>query len=117
MEKKNAFTITRARPEDAAALLDYLKIVGGETDNLSFGAEDIHIHVEEKAKQLAEQENSRDTVLFIARANGEIIGEPFAAAYESPGRIWHRCAKSMVGPRRCLCADAGDSEICGSKRF
>ena len=34
MEKKNAFTITRARPEDAAALLDYLKIVGGETDNL-----------------------------------------------------------------------------------
>ena len=32
MEKKNAFTITRARPEDAAALLDYLKIVGGEID-------------------------------------------------------------------------------------
>lgn len=41
MEKKNAFTITRARPEDAAALLDYLKIVGGETDNLSFGAEGV----------------------------------------------------------------------------
>ena len=33
MEKKNAFTITRARPEDAAALLDYLQeteIKGGE---------------------------------------------------------------------------------------
>ena len=48
MEKKNAFTITRARPEDAAALLDYLKIVGGETDNLSFGAEGVPLAPEEE---------------------------------------------------------------------
>ena len=54
MEKKNAFTITRARPEDAAALLDYLKIVGGETDNLSFGAEGVPLAPEEEqAKVLA----------------------------------------------------------------
>jgi hypothetical protein len=32
------FVIERARPEAAAELLDYLKVVGGETDNLSFGA-------------------------------------------------------------------------------
>ena len=32
------FIIERARPEEAAALLDYLKIVGGETGNLSCGA-------------------------------------------------------------------------------
>ena len=32
------FVIERAQPEEAAALLDYLKIIGGETDNLSFGA-------------------------------------------------------------------------------
>ena len=32
------FVIERARPEEAAALLDYLKIIGGETENLSFGA-------------------------------------------------------------------------------
>lgn len=36
MEKKAPFMITQVRPEDAAALLDYLKCVGGETDNLSF---------------------------------------------------------------------------------
>ncbi len=35
------FVIERARAEDAAALLDYLKIVGGETENLSFGAEGV----------------------------------------------------------------------------
>ena len=34
MEKKAPFMITQAWPEDAAALLDYLKCIGGETDNL-----------------------------------------------------------------------------------
>ena len=33
------FSIVRAQEEDAAALLEYLKIVGGETDNLSVGAD------------------------------------------------------------------------------
>ena len=37
----SAFTIERARPEEAAALLEFLKIVGGETDNLSFGADGV----------------------------------------------------------------------------
>ena len=68
------FMIEQAKPQDAALLLDYTKAIGGETDNLSFGAEDIHIHVEEKAKQLAEQENSCDNVLFLAKADGIIIG-------------------------------------------
>ena len=40
------FIIENARPEDAAAILDYLKIVGGETDNLNMGAEGIPITVE-----------------------------------------------------------------------
>ena len=33
------FVVTRAVPEDAAALLELLRISGGETDNLTFGAE------------------------------------------------------------------------------
>ena len=40
------FVIERARAEDAAALLDYLKIVGGETENLSFGAEGVPLDLE-----------------------------------------------------------------------
>ena len=35
------YTIVRAVPEDAAALLGYLKIIGGETANLSFGPEGV----------------------------------------------------------------------------
>ena len=40
------FVIECARQEEAAALLDYLKIIGGETDNLSFGAEGVPLSLE-----------------------------------------------------------------------
>lgn len=38
---KTAFEIQRAEAADAAALLEYLKIIGGETENLSFGPEGV----------------------------------------------------------------------------
>ena len=53
MEKKAPFMITQAWPEDAAALLDYLKCIGGETDNLSFGPEGVPLDVEAETQYLA----------------------------------------------------------------
>ena len=88
MEKKNAFTITRARPEDAAALLDYLKIVGGETDNLSFGAEGVPLAPEEEQAYLRTQVDSPDHVQYLARVGGELIGT--ASLNRKPGRMRHR---------------------------
>ena len=35
--------ITKAMPEDAKKLLEYLKKIGGETDNLTFGSEGLLI--------------------------------------------------------------------------
>lgn len=39
--QQTSFEIVRAQAQDAAALLEYLKIVGGETENLSFGPEGV----------------------------------------------------------------------------
>ena len=39
------FTITRVTADDAEALLEHLKTVGGETDNLTFGAEGLPVTV------------------------------------------------------------------------
>ena len=49
------FVIVRAQAEDAAALLEYLKIIGGETDNLSFGPEGVPLSVEQEASYLGMQ--------------------------------------------------------------
>ena len=56
------FVIERARAEDAAALLDYLKIVGGETENLSFGAEGVPPDLETERDYLRSQCESADNV-------------------------------------------------------
>jgi|GEM_PF-2911517 len=120
MEKKNAFTITRARPEDAAALLDYLKIVGGETDNLSFGAEGVPLAPEEEQAYLRTQVDSPDHVQYLARVDGELIGT--ASLNRKPGRMRHRgvfgiSLKGVVGLRCGLGPDGGRPCLCAGKRL
>ena len=68
------FVIERARAEDAAALLDYLKIVGGETENLSFGAEGVPLSLEAEQDYLRSQYGSADNAQYFAKVDGEIIG-------------------------------------------
>mgnify|MGYP004642552429 FL=1 len=82
------FVIERARAEDAAALLDYLKIVGGETDNLSFGAQGVPLSLEAEQAYLRAQCESTDNVQYLAKANGEIIGT--ASLNRKPRRMSHR---------------------------
>ena len=44
--------IKEASPEDALARIEYSKKIGGETDNLSFGAEGFPISVEGEAEYI-----------------------------------------------------------------
>ena len=69
------FVIERARPEEAAALLDYLKIVGGETENLSFGAEGVSLDLEAEQDHLRMQSESTDNVLLMRGAAGNFTYE------------------------------------------
>ena len=81
-------TIERANPEDAAAILAYLKQVGGETDNLTFGAEGLPFTVEAETEYLAQLEHSRNDIMLIAKCNGEIVGD--ASLSRLPRRMSHR---------------------------
>ena len=67
------FVIERARAEDAAALLDYLKIVGSETENLSFGAEGVPLDLETEQDYLRSQCESADNVQYLSLIH---ISEP-----------------------------------------
>ena len=86
--KDQPFEIVRAQAKDAAALLEYLKIIGGETDNLSFGAEGVPLDVEAEGAYLAMQAESRDNIQLFAKVNGEIIGT--ASLNRKRGRMYHR---------------------------
>ena len=65
--------IKEARTEDAANLIEYTKLVGAQTDNLSFGKEgagDIH-EVEEFIKRISSDSKS---VMYFAWKNDDIVG-------------------------------------------
>lgn len=82
------FVIERARAEDAVALLDYLKIVGGETENLSFGAEGVSLDLEAEQDHLRMQSESTDNVQYLAKVKDEIIGT--ASLNRKHKRMSHR---------------------------
>lgn len=82
------FVIVRAQPEDAAALLEYLKIVGGETSNLSFGPEGVPLSSAAEEAYLRNQSKSADNAQYLAKVNGEIIGT--ASLNRKPRRMAHR---------------------------
>ena len=59
--------------EDAAAILEYLKIVGGETDNLTFGPEG-HPNTIEQEERFIESIGKDDNVIMLLGLVGEQIG-------------------------------------------
>ncbi len=81
-------TIERAQPEDAEDLLKYLKTVGSETDNLTFGAEGMPISVEDEAAYISQIENSAGNIMLLAKDNGKIIAD--AGLHRLPRRMGHR---------------------------
>ena len=67
--------IRKAVPEDAAELLDFLRLAGGETDNLTFGKEGVPFTVDDEMKYLQSLSDSNVSALFIAKIGDEIVGE------------------------------------------
>ena len=80
--------IQRATAADAQAVIEYLKLVGGETDNLSFGAEGVPFSVEAEAQYLSRMEHSHNNVMILAKENGNIVGS--ASLARLSGRMSHR---------------------------
>lgn len=90
-------TIEPAVPADAAAMLDFLRQIGGETDNLSFGPEGLPVTAAQEAAYLAQLEGSCDSLLLLAKADGNIIGN--ASLNRQPRRMCHRGEISVAVAR------------------
>jgi len=80
--------IEKASSTDAASILEYLKQVGGETDNLTFGSEGMPFSVEAEEVFLSGIEDSCDDVMLIAKDEGKIVG--CASLSRLPRRMKHR---------------------------
>lgn len=83
-----SIVIKKAACDDAARILQYLKQIGAETDNLTFGAEGLPFTVESEAAYIRQIENSCDEIMLIAKENGKIVGN--ASLSRLPRRMRHR---------------------------
>ncbi len=71
--------IEKALPEDAENILEYLKIVGGETDNLTFGAEGMPISIEEERDYIASLLDSTSSVMLWQKEEMKLLAMPVLA--------------------------------------
>ena len=71
--------IMKAQPEDAAELLEYLKVIGSESDNLTFGSDGLLRTVDEEAEFLASELVSKTSVtlhgiLLVSKHPWDVCG-------------------------------------------
>lgn len=102
MKLKNGqeLIISKAQVTDAGKIIEYLNIVGGESDNLLFGKNEFHMTVEDEERFIENLSGSRVSALFIGKINGEIA-----------------CVGSMMSPGRKRIAHGADLAISVKKQY
>lgn len=92
--------ICRPRGSDAAEMLEYLKIIGGETDFLLFGAAGLPYTVEQEAEVLEGFYNDPRGGFFIGRIGGEVA-----------------CSFNLACSRRARLAHVAEIAVAVQKKF
>ena len=86
--------IRKATAADAEKILAYCRQIGGETDNLTFGAEGVSFTLEEEQKYLETVYTSDKQLYLVAVQEGEILGTGCFSGYAKP-RLAHRGELSL----------------------
>lgn len=80
--------IREARAADAERVIEYTKTIGGETDNLTFGASGFPITIEQEADYLESVYSADKSVHLLAVIDDEIVGDGSLSGL--PRRMSHR---------------------------
>lgn len=72
-DNKMLLMINKAEKEDAFHIIEYLNIVGGESDNLLFGANGFHMTVEAEETFIDSLIHLETSALFIGKVENEIV--------------------------------------------
>ena len=79
-----------AEPSDAGKFLEYCKIVGAETDNLTFGAEGLPLSISQEADYIRKYAGNPGSVMIVAYDEGELIGTGAVSVISGRPRFAHR---------------------------
>ena len=65
--------IRKAIKEDAGVIIDYCNVVGGESDNLLFGENELGVTLEQEEKFIEGMADSKTSGFFIGLIDGKIV--------------------------------------------
>ena len=88
MDTKDDIVIRHAVPDDAAALIEYLNTIGGESDNLTFGKDEFPIKPEQERAFIEGIADKEHDCMFVAVKGGRIVGDASLSGH--PRRMAHR---------------------------
>ena len=83
-------TYREAEPSDAGKFLEYSKIVGSETDNLTFGAEGLSLSISQEADFIRKFAGNPGSIMLVAFDEGELIGTGAVSVISGKPRFAHR---------------------------
>ena len=83
-------TIRSVEPEDAACMLQYMKIMLGETPFLLRTPEEFNYTPEEEAQVLAGRKNDPRSLMLVAETEGQIIASADVCSHGAKSRVLHR---------------------------
>jgi RimJ/RimL family protein N-acetyltransferase len=65
--------IRKATKEDSVKIIEYMSFIGGESDNLTFGDNELNMSLE-KEEELIENMNKKDnSIMLVALIDGDIV--------------------------------------------
>ena len=82
--------IRSVEPEDAAGMLQYMKIMLGETPFLLRTPEEFNYTPEEEAQILAGRKNDPRSLMLVAEIDGRIIASADVCSHGAKSRVLHR---------------------------
>lgn len=84
-----------AAEADAEGMIDFLSLVGRETDNLSFSEKTFNISIEKEAKFIERFQKSKNDLMLVATQEGKIVGNA-AVTRNKISRYSHRAEISIA---------------------
>ena len=70
----NKIEIKEALPDDANIIIAYTKRIGGESDNLTYGADGLSLTTEQEKAFLQSMKDNKYSVFYCAWRNNELVG-------------------------------------------
>lgn len=65
--------IRKAEVNDAEKMIEYLNIVGGESDNLLFGENEFHLSIDQEKSHLENMANQENSIMLVGVINKKIV--------------------------------------------